>query len=58
MLAVVRPLMLAVVLATGLTGGRARCSTTPSLRLARAPSTRLELRDGLNEAAVWQVRAI
>ena len=47
-----------LMLATGLTGGRARCSTTPSLRLARAPSTRLELRDGLNEAAVWQVRAI
>ena len=46
--------MIAAVLAMGLTGGRARCCTTPSLRLARAPSTRLEVRAGLDEAAVWQ----
>ena len=50
--------MIAAVLAMGLTGGRARCCTTPSLRLARAPSTRLALREGLDEAAVWQARAI
>ena len=50
--------MIAAVLAMGLTGDRARCCTTPSLRLARAPSTRLALREGLDEAAVWQVRAI
>ena len=50
--------MIAAVLAMGLTGGRARCCTTPSLRLARAPSTRLEVREGLDEAAVWQARAI
>ena len=37
------------------TGSRAPYCRASSPRLARAPSTRLELREGLNEAAVWQV---
>jgi len=36
------------------TGSRAPYCRASSPRLARAPSTRLELREGLNEAAVWQ----
>jgi hypothetical protein len=51
--------MIAVVgltsIAMGPTGSRAPCCRAIP-RLARAPSTRLELREGaLTESAVWQV---